>query len=119
MKVLLLEDDLNLNKMLCRVLEAEGYQVTCETDSTRLLETLEEIPEIVVMDIMMPHLDGPTVLAALIERGFEGKVVVISGLDEGRRLSQWISADAFLKKPFSGDDLLLTLKGLQKALASS
>ena len=108
-RILLLEDSPSLNRLLCFTLESAGHEVYCETHSADALNYRGTMPDLIGLDVLMPGLDGPTVLAGLIERGFNGKVIVISGLETSERLSRLMGADAFLLKPFAPEDLLRTV----------
>ena len=68
-KILVVDDEVRIAKMIRRNLEAEGaYEVVIETDSTRALAVARKFePDLVLMDVMMPEMDGGEVAALLSE----------------------------------------------------
>ncbi|GAG01675.1 unnamed protein product, partial [marine sediment metagenome] len=67
--VLVVDDDIRILRMLQRMLELEGYQVFTASDGEAALKVLfdEEIPDLVLLDVMMPDMDGYTVCQRIRE----------------------------------------------------
>lgn len=108
--VLVVDDDAEIRRFLCDLLQSEGYIVMTASDGTEALALLRtaQQPLVVILDLMMPVLDGYHVLSEL-ERNpdvlNQHKVVVMSASDR-LLLGEFPRADALLPKPFELLDLL-------------
>jgi CheY-like chemotaxis protein len=119
-RVLVVDDEPQVVWMLQFSLEAEGYQTYAARDGVAALEEVREHhPALMLLDIMMPTMDGWSVLEHLQElpEGERPRVVVVSARSSlrDRAKAAELGADAFVAKPFSVDDLLDVLHGLEKA----
>ncbi len=97
------------------VLKAEGYRVLSAADGQRGLErTLEEKPDLLLLDIMMPRLDGFTVCAELRRLGNPVPILMLTakGQVEDRVQGLDAGADDYLVKPFSTEELLARVRAL-------
>ncbi|WP_311196925.1 response regulator [Rugamonas apoptosis] len=85
LRVLLLDDDVFMLELLADMVTSLGqHTVTCETSSLRALELLRANgPDLLICDLGLPELDGIELLRMLAEQGFDGAVVLLSGLDVG------------------------------------
>ncbi|MBA5606459.1 response regulator [Duganella sp. FT3S] len=85
MQVLLLDDDLFTLELLADMVAGLGpHAVRCETRSLRALELLRaDGPDLLICDLGLPELDGIELLRLLAEQGYDGAVVLLSGLDVG------------------------------------
>ncbi|RTR38821.1 response regulator transcription factor [Shewanella canadensis] len=113
-KVLVVDDDLIFRELLKEALECEGHEVVSAENGMEALSILErELPDIILLDIMMPKLDGFGLLAA---RKDQVPVIVISAIDnEDERIKGYeLGADDFLTKPFSIKELLVRMTALQR-----
>lgn len=113
-KVLLVDHDVIYRAFLGKALEDKGYRVICAEDGMVALSILEnEQPDIILLDIMMPKLDGFGLLSALKE---PIPVIIISAIDcEQDRIKGYeLGADDFLCKPFSVKELLVRIAALQR-----
>lgn len=113
--ILLLDDDPIIQEMLRFVFSREGYEVTQLTNGKHVIETLNAHPtSLVLLDIMMPGMDGFEVLEAIrSQRNFDNLPVVIlssmkgeSDLDKGFNLG----ADDYIYKPFSPSELVIRVR---------
>ena len=107
--------------MLQFTLEAEGYQTLAAADGrTALDEVREHHPSVVLLDIMMPVMDGWAFLEELqtIPASERPRVIVVSARSSlrDRAKAAELGADAFVAKPFSVDDLLVVLHDLEQAV---
>ena len=106
--VLLVEDDPDIRDIVQDVLEAEGYDVVPASHGKQALEFLSgaregERPDLVILDIMMPLVDGRHVLEAIrSDRSMASVPVVVMSAVEHEKPA---GAAAFLRKPFSLDTL--------------
>jgi DNA-binding response OmpR family regulator len=115
MRVLLVEDERSMVQSLTRGLEAEGYVVDAAYDGEDgLWRAVEFDYDAVVLDIMLPKLNGFTVAARLREAGSDVPILMLTAkdgeLDEAEALDA--GADDFLSKPFSYTVLLARLRAL-------
>ncbi len=109
-KVLIVDDEKDIIEMLQYNLENQGYEVVYAYDGLEALDKLKENPALIVLDIMMPKLDGYQTLKKIREtKGFENIPIMIlsakSGeIDEIKSLN--IGADDFVQKPISPNKLI-------------
>jgi CheY-like chemotaxis protein len=118
--VLVVDDEPQVVWMLQFSLEAEGYRTFAARDGVAALEEVREHrPELMLLDIMMPVMDGWSVLEQLRElpEDERPRVVVVSARSSlrDRAKAAELGADAFVAKPFSVDDLIDVLHGLEQA----
>jgi CheY-like chemotaxis protein len=108
--VLVVDDDAEIRRFLCDLLQSEGYTVMTASDGTEALALLRaaQEPLVVILDLMMPVLDGYHVLSEL-ERNpdaLKQHKVVVRSAHERLLLGEFPRADALLPKPFELLDLL-------------
>jgi two-component system, OmpR family, response regulator MprA len=118
-KVLIVDDDAHIRASLRRTLAFEGYQVREAGDGSGALEAaLDELPDLVILDVMLPGIDGMEVCRRLREvndvpilmlTAREGTSAQVQGLDAG--------ADDYLVKPFVKDELLARIRALLRRRA--
>ncbi|HEX5949571.1 MAG TPA: response regulator [Actinomycetota bacterium] len=118
--VLVVDDEPQVVWMLRFSLEAEGYQTISAADGRDALEQIRRNrPKVVLLDIMMPVMDGWSVLEELRTLPAEERprVVVVSARASVRDRDKAVElgADAFVAKPFNVDDLLGVVHGLERA----
>ena len=118
--VLVVDDEPQVVWMLRFTLEAEGYQTFSARDGRSALdEVRQHRPNLMLLDIMMPIMDGWTVLEELRALPDEERprVVVVSARASLRDRAKAIElgADAFVPKPFNVDDLLEVVHRLERA----
>lgn len=117
MKILLVEDDLDLVKVLNKILILNGYIVDCANDGIEALDYLRiNSYDLVIMDIMMPRLDGISTLKKIRKDGNSVPVLLLTaksmvddkveGLDNG--------ADDYMTKPFQSKELLARIRALTR-----
>lgn len=105
--VLVVDDDVMIRRLLRTVLEADDFEVVEAPDGDAALAALESLkPTVIVLDVMMPGLDGVEVCRRIDHR--TAKVVMLTARDdpELERAALGAGADAFLTKPFSSVELL-------------
>ena len=117
MRILLAEDDRKLLRHLAAGLRAAGHAVDCAQDGAEARWAAENAPhEALVLDIMMPHLDGVTLVRGLRRRGVTVPIILITARGEVRDRVAGLDAgaDDYLVKPFSLDELLARLRALAR-----
>jgi DNA-binding response OmpR family regulator len=108
-KVLIVDDEPDILLMLRVNLEAEGYQTALAADGqTALRRIAEERPDLILLDVMMPVMDGWGVLEALARDVFVHRVVVVSAKSSERDITRALTlgASAYVTKPFDPDELI-------------
>ena len=117
--ILVVDDEPQVVWMLQFSLEAEGYQTLSARDGrTALDEVREHHPRVVLLDIMMPVMDGWAFLEELqqIPEDERPRVIVVSARSSlrDRAKAAELGADAFVAKPFNVDDLLVVLHDVEQ-----
>ncbi|CUR58280.1 two-component response regulator (YkoH) [metagenome] len=114
-RVLVVDDDRAVRDSLRRSLEFNGYEVVLAADGAEALVTLGvQHPDVVVIDVMMPRLDGIETTRALRAAGNDVPVLVLTARDAvGDRVEGLdAGADDYLTKPFALEELLARLRAL-------
>ena len=119
-QILVVDDEPQVVWMLQFSLEAEGYQTLSARDGRAALdEVREHHPNVVLLDIMMPVMDGWAFLEELqaIPADERPRVIVVSARSSlrDRAKAAELGADAFVAKPFNVDDLLVVLHDIEQA----
>jgi two-component system response regulator MprA len=114
-RVLVVDDDKSVRDSLRRSLEFNGYEVSLASDGAEALAGIGSIaPDAVVMDVMMPRLDGIEATRALRAAGNDLPILVLTARDSvGDRVDGLdAGADDYLTKPFALEELLARLRAL-------
>jgi two-component system cell cycle sensor histidine kinase/response regulator CckA len=115
--ILIVDDEPAVRRLAETVLSRNGYRTLLAADGREGLALYEknrgEI-KLIISDLMMPQMDGPTMVRALREKQFTVKTIMITGLGEENRISEAKGAgvDAILNKPFTAEQLLTNMKQL-------
>ncbi|GAF75452.1 unnamed protein product [marine sediment metagenome] len=110
--IMVVDDEQAILRMLSRTLEPEGYGVILADNGSSALELLEECrPDLVILDIMMPGLDGFQVLDLIRQRS-NIPVIMLTARGEVTTLRDALSlgADDYVKKPFGTRELLARIR---------
>ena len=115
MKILIIEDERRLARLLKQGLEENGFTVDLAYDGAEGQYQVENYAyDAVLLDLMLPEVDGLTILASLRERGNDVPVLIITarGEVEDRIKGLNLGADDYLAKPFELDELIARLRAL-------
>jgi DNA-binding response OmpR family regulator len=121
MKILIVDDEGPLLDQLQRTLENQRYIIETAADGEAALDKLFESPfDAIILDIMLPKIDGLTVLEEARKAGIDTPVLMLTarGDTEDRVKGLDLGADDYLAKPFSLDELLARLRALLRRSGS-
>ena len=114
-RVLVVEDDEEIAQVLQRSLRMEGYEVKLAADGVRGLEEAHAfLPDLIVLDLGLPRLDGVDVAKRLRDDGDEVPILMLTARDalESRVQGLDVGADDYLVKPFERQELLARMRAL-------
>ena len=116
-RVLVVDDDPPLQRMLTRTLSAEGFTVTVAGDGGAALVAAERFaPDVIVLDVAMPTLDGLAVCRRLRGKGLPTPILMLTARDavHDRVAGLEAGADDYLVKPFAIEELVARLRALTR-----
>ena len=122
MKVLVVDDERAVRESLRRALELEGYEIELAEDGRAALSRLEDEagqPDAVILDLLMPGVDGLDVCRRLRRTGIKVPVLMLTARDEveSRVAGLDAGADDYVTKPFALEELLARLRALLRRTA--
>ncbi len=115
MKILVVEDEPTLNKIIAKRLKIETYSVDCAFNGKEALEYLDAAEyDLLIVDIMMPEMDGLTLVKKIREKGGRVPVLFLTALDSTQDKVTGLDSggDDYLVKPFEFDELLARIRSL-------
>lgn len=121
-KILVIDDDEKITSLLRRSLVFEGYEVLiAHNGAVGLKETLSHDPDMLIVDIMMPQIDGLEVVRRIRESGLTTPVLFLTAKDEveDRVRGLDVGADDYLIKPFALEELLARVRALLRRKVDS
>ncbi len=112
--VLTADDDPQLLRLIARNLELEDYDVLVASDGQQALEQIEQhVPDLVLLDVMMPKMDGFTVCQRVREFSAVPIIIVTArGQEQDKVRGLDLGADDYLTKPFSIEELLARVRAV-------
>lgn len=113
--ILIVEDDNHINQMLMELLQQNGYQTVSAYSGTEALLYMEkETPKAVLLDLMLPGMDGEAVLAEIKNTYPETAVIISSAKDDVHTRVELLraGADDYVVKPFDTEELLARLEAV-------
>jgi two-component system response regulator MprA len=116
-RVLVVDDDPPLRRMLTRTLSAEGFEVTEAGDGgAALVEVQRAAPDVIVLDVAMPAIDGLAVCRRLRAKGLPTPILMLTARDAiaDRVAGLEAGADDYLVKPFAVSELVARLRALTR-----
>ncbi len=115
--ILVVEDNVSIARGLCDNLETEGYRALQENDGQRGYERAKlEQPDLVILDVMLPTMDGFRICTKLKQEGFSAPIFLLTGLtaESSKLRGLQNGADDYIEKPFSLQELLLRVRNALK-----
>ncbi len=117
MRVLIVEDDSALRRLIARGLQEEGHIADALGDGRECAEYLSATPyDVLILDLNLPHRDGLAVLRELRGMGYDTPVLILTARVDARDVVGGLDAgaDDYLRKPFSLDELHARLRSLTR-----
>lgn len=117
-RVLVADDDRSLRQAVAAILERASHEVICAEDGEAALRLFDdERPDAIILDIMMPRLDGFQVCERIRQRDGATPILVLSAKGDfvDKRLGFSFGVNDYLTKPFSEAELLMRLKNILSA----
>jgi DNA-binding response OmpR family regulator len=113
-RVLIVEDDAALARVLCDVLVFEGFDVQCVSEAgVAVSKALEFLPDLVLLDVMLPGGSGFELCGALRRGGRTGVIILSArGQKSDKLLGLGVGADDYVTKPFDLDELLARIRAV-------
>jgi len=118
--VLVVDDDRAVRESLVRALDLEGYRVQSASDGAKALDAIKsDQPDVIVLDVMMPAVDGLTVCRVLRAEKNRVPILMLTARTETSDRVQGLDAgaDDYLPKPFALEELLARLRALLRRTA--
>ncbi len=120
-KILVVEDDESIATMLCTFFESHNIDVVKASDGLEALGAVsKESPELIILDLVMPHLDGLSFMQKLRETGNNTPVIMLTcqkdTSDKIKGLE--VGADDYITKPFSLNELMARIKAVMRRCSS-
>jgi len=114
LRILLVEDDPDVSAVTSGMLEYYGYHVTTASNGRYGLDLiLQEPPQLVITDFMMPMMSGLEMIERAREAGYAGPIILCSAVPESQFPPHHARYDLFLHKPYSVSTLLSALENLR------
>jgi DNA-binding response OmpR family regulator len=120
-KILIVDDDVNICELLRLYFEKEGYSVTAVNDGATALDSIHEsMPDIILLDIMMPEMDGWQTCRE-IRKFSEVPIIMISAKGEtfDKVLGLELGADDYIVKPFDTKEVVARVKAILRRVSST
>ena len=106
-RVLIVDDEPDIRATVSAMLEIEGYEVDEAANGADALQAMErQEPDLILLDMRMPVLDGWAFAREMRGRGHVTPIVVMTAARDAARWASEIAAAAFVSKPFGFDDLI-------------
>src|SRR5688500_20023038 len=110
-RVLIVDDEPDIRATVSAMLEIEGYDVAEAANGADALQVFEEqTPDVILLDMRMPVLDGWGFASELRRRGHRTPIVVMTAARDAARWAGEIAATAFVSKPFGKADLIAAVE---------
>ncbi len=114
-RILIVEDNLNLQKLYSAILKANGYTTLTASNGAEALEVLKrEHADLILLDVMMPVMDGYELTDVLRQGGSEIPILMVTAKSEqaDKRAGFLVGIDDYMTKPIDEEEMLLRIKAL-------
>lgn len=120
-KIYLVEDEISLNLLLEKYLEREGYDVTTFSTGNAAITRIEDMPDLWILDIMLPDIDGYEIIKAVKAFNKNTPVIFMSARNEelDRVVGLELGSDDYLSKPFLPRELIIRTNKLLERISGS
>lgn len=117
-RIYLVEDEKSLNVLLEKYLQIEGYEVTTFADGNSAINKIKDVPDLWILDIMLPDIDGYELIKAIKKYDKNTPVIFISARNEelDRVVGLELGSDDYLSKPFLPRELVIRTNKLLKRI---
>ncbi|MFL0266702.1 response regulator transcription factor [Candidatus Clostridium radicumherbarum] len=117
-KIYLVEDEKSLNILLEKYLQKEGYEVTTFANGNSAIEKIKDLPDLWVLDIMLPDTDGYEIIKTIKEYNKNTPVIFMSARNEelDRVVGLELGSDDYLSKPFLPRELVIRVNKLMERI---
>ena len=118
-KIYLVEDEISLNLLLEKYLQREGYEVTTFSNGNSAISRIEDLPDIWILDIMLPDIDGYEIIKAIKAYNKNTPVIFMSARNEelDRVVGLELGSDDYLSKPFLPRELIIRTNKLLERIS--
>jgi CheY-like chemotaxis protein len=111
LRILIVDDEPHIRATVSAMLQTEGYAVDEAANGADALHAVEHrAPDVILLDMRMPVLDGWGFARELRRRGHRTPIVVMTAARDAARWAREIAAETFVAKPFGFDDLLTAVE---------
>ena len=120
-KIVIVEDEPSISEIVSLYLNRAGYDVSCFADGTKALDSLtEQLPDLVILDVMLPGLDGFTLTRKLRDKSDIPIILLTSRREESDRIAGLeLGADDYVVKPFSPQELVSRVRAVLRRARSN
>jgi len=109
--ILVVDDDSAIRDSERQILADNGFRVVEARDGAEALRAIDvEQPALILLDVQMPGIDGPTFARELRTRLRRVPLVILTGVPDPKREADRCNAEAFLRKPFDADELVRVVR---------
>ena len=118
-KIYLVEDEISLNLLLEKYLQREGYEVTTFSNGNSAIARIKDIPDLWILDIMLPDIDGYQIIKAIKANNKNTPVIFMSARNEelDRVVGLELGSDDYLSKPFLPRELIIRTNKLLERIS--
>ncbi len=116
MKILVVDDESSIRNLIRMQLEIEGYEVLTAASGKEALERWEDGPDVLILDVMLPDIDGYELLRLFRERDRDIPVLMLTAKSQmnDKLLGLQLGADDYVTKPFNYAELILRVKNMAR-----
>lgn len=110
-KILVVDDNDGVRRVMCEMLRAEGYLIESAASGAEALEAVRRSePDAIVLDLVMPDMEGVEAIGALRREGVRSRIVAVSGMSYLLEAAKRAGADEVLLKPMRPEELVAAIE---------